>query len=394
MIVFYNDSSIYGGTEQLTVTLAREMHRLNIPFKAVLPRSGKQWEMLAPWMQSERLHDFEKLDVNHPQLFVDDDDVVLVHCAAQAARLRNVNPRILYWCVCSDMIKKKKNLLVDLLAAPVEWLFIRHLLRTESLWFMDDTSVRCIGRRLGIQIKAPLYLPVPAAADTQSRHAKSSGLSDDSLILTYLGRAEDWKVYPCAEFLKRIQKSVMVKEVHIVTNSAERFCAYLKEQGVDSENVVYHEGLYGEALRDFLLATSDLHFAMGTSALDAAGLGIPTVVVDPFSDPAMGVHVAYRWMFEVTNYTLGEFLTPHNRSVPGRPLEQLLNEFKQDRAVISERCRTYVMQHHDPSAVCQTFIDAANRSRARLQCLCWFDGMVRLRVWLTGLAKRRTPREI
>jgi hypothetical protein len=388
MITFYNDCSIYGGTEQLTVTLAREMYRLNIPFKAVLPKAGKQWEMLAPWMLPEWMHDFEKLNVNHPQPFIDDDDVVLVHCAAQAARLRGINPRILYWCVSSDMIKKKKNPLVGLLAVPVEWLFIRHLLRTESLWFIDDTSVRCIGRRLGIPIKTPLYLPVPAAADTQNRYSKSAGSSGGGLILTYLGRAEDWKVYPCAEFLKRIKKSVVVKEVHVVTNSAERFRAYLKEQGADSGSVIYHEGLYGEALREFLLATSDLHFAMGTSALDAAGLGIPTVVVDPFSDPTMAVHAEYRWVYEIKNYTLGEFLTPHNRTVPGRPLEQMLNEFKQDRAVISERCRTYVLQQHDPAVVCNRLVDAATRSRTRLRCLRWFDGMVRLRAWLPSLAKQ------
>lgn len=373
MITFCSNSSVYGGTEQLYITLARELKKSGVPFKAVFPRTTKQWSFIQPFIDSQFLYD--TLELNDIRDVIAPEDVMLIFC--ERSNYGRMNSRVLYWCVMPQMALEGRHLIEKIVFFPFEWAFVRRFLRENALYFMDDTSVRNIQRQLGFRIKAPKYLPIPAVASETNRYIENFSPVRDGLVLTYLGRAERWKVCPCAGFLKKVWNCVNFKEVHIITDNADRFRSSLAGLGVDLEHIIFHEGLYGEALHDFLTETSDLHFAMGTSALEAAGLGIPTIVIDPFFDPALEPHAVYRWVSEIRNHSLGELLTLRHRAVNGRPLEQLLKEFSQDRLSISEQCRNYVLQHHNPAVVCRRFVEAANGTQATFRSFFWIN-----KLWL------------
>jgi len=235
---------------------------------------------------------------------------------------------------------------------------------------MDADSAGNRMRALGIYIREPLYLMIPAAASRRNLYLERPRSPEKGLILTYLGRAELWKVNPCISFLEKVSISANIHEVHIVTDSSTRFRAFVDKQRLEcADKIIYHEGLFGDSLNNFLLETSDLHYAMGTSALNGAGLGIPTILIDAFSDPSLGTHARYRWIFETHNYSLGEWLTPENTRSPGRTAEQLVLEFTKGRRSLSDRCLDYVGKHHDPRLVISRFIDAMEHSGARLECV-------------------------
>jgi hypothetical protein len=190
------------------------------------------------------------------------------------------------------------------------------------------------------------------------------------LTLTYLGRAVDWKAYPCAHFLNQAAESIVIAQVHVFTDDAAAFRRLLAGRCVlPAEKLVFHENVYEEELKAKLVELADLHFAMGTSALDGAGLGLPTVLIDPFTDPALAHLARYRWMYETRCYSLGELITPENRASFGRPLGELLRELREDPAGVSARCQDYVRAHHDLPAIARRLVELTARVRARLRSL-------------------------
>lgn len=60
-------------------------------------------------------------------------------------------------------------------------------------------------------------------------------------------------------------------------------------------------------LEDFLRENIDIMFAMGTSVLESAKIGIPSVVVQPCRIFEAPLDSCYRWVYESVGYSLGEF---------------------------------------------------------------------------------------
>lgn len=60
-------------------------------------------------------------------------------------------------------------------------------------------------------------------------------------------------------------------------------------------------------LQAILTNNIDVLIAMGTSALEGARFGIPTVIVQPFSHQEQEPELAYRWIHQTVGHSLGEF---------------------------------------------------------------------------------------
>lgn len=70
-------------------------------------------------------------------------------------------------------------------------------------------------------------------------------------------------------------------------------------------------------LPDMLTKNVDVLIAMGTSALEGARCGIPTVIVQPFSHHKQEPELPYRWIHQTVGHSLGEF--PWVRCEPSQP---------------------------------------------------------------------------
>jgi hypothetical protein len=70
-------------------------------------------------------------------------------------------------------------------------------------------------------------------------------------------------------------------------------------------------------LDELLSNEVDILFAMGASALQGASMGIPTVIVQPFSHPSQETSEMYRWIHHTVGHSLGEF--PWFHCQPAQP---------------------------------------------------------------------------
>ena len=63
--------------------------------------------------------------------------------------------------------------------------------------------------------------------------------------------------------------------------------------------------IVGEKLESFLCDQIDVVAAMGTAALDAARLGLPTILLDAAYGRVTGDY-RFKWLFETKHYSLGD----------------------------------------------------------------------------------------
>ena len=377
MIVLYTAYRNLGGVEQLIVNLSSELKRTGVRYKVLAPHDGMVWKKVSDYTPPEALFDSESLFCRRPaphlveirKAALAPGDTLLLPNPQDAIRLRWPNPKVLYWNVYPE------TLLLGY-TPPVRWMnrflkgwMIDRLAAERSLCFMDNIGLRWTRQKFAATIPEPIYLPIPIPTVEVSSFVPRKRTIQEPLRISYLGRAVDWKVLPCAYFLERAARHRPV-EAHIFTDSAEDF-RRLWPAGLVAPRaqVTYHEHVHVTRLREMLLTVSDLHAAMGTSALEGARLGLPTVVVEAFTEPAFAEVAKYRWLYEGECFFLGAIISAENPTSNGREIAELIQELERDPLSISQSCFSYSKANHDLAAVCARFVALAQGARGRLRSI-------------------------
>jgi hypothetical protein len=236
-----------------------------------------------------------------------------------------------------------------------------------SIAFMDGTTLDSTTRRLGMRIDRPLMIPVPVEmAPGRLRNAAVS--APGVLDVAWLGRLSDFKIHILSYTMTRLSRFAAERGVHI------RF--HVIGDGPDAEHIrsldvdharferVYETRLQGAALDDYLASRIDLLTAMGTSALEGARLGIPTILLDVAYGPVHGDY-SFRWLFESERFSLGNMVGPQS-FVPGnRSLEERLEALGSSFADLSSRTYEYCASHHALSAIADSVERAVPRAGFR-----------------------------
>jgi hypothetical protein len=95
------------------------------------------------------------------------------------------------------------------------------------------------------------------------------------------------------------------------------------------------------------MTQTDVVVAMGTSLIEAARYGIPTILVDP-SYQAMTSGLPYQWFFELRGFNLGAVVSRKNPPTLGSPLGEMLKSLRiqSERQRLGLACLTHFRQSH------------------------------------------------
>jgi len=118
---------------------------------------------------------------------------------------------------------------------------------------------------------------------------------------------------------------------------------------------------------------------MGTSALEGARLGVPTVLVDAWeSEYPSGYQ--FLWLHETESYLLGERLWENQDYTKGHSLKDVAETLCNDEMIISvsNKCIEYCKKHF-LDTVCSDFIDLTNKSVLTIKDLQWLINYVRVK---------------
>lgn len=297
-------------------------------------------------------------------------DVLIVTKFAEFYRhLIKVNPRMIYYDI-NDFISDISNYKYGLKFPALAKKLIKKLLENNSLVFMDNTGLFNLKNYFDLTVSSPKFLPVPVAVPVSNTYIDRGVESIEEVKLSYIGRSVDWKLMPLKKILSDCSKLENTNKIHfsIVVDSISELKKYIQVEEYSSNflSINLIENIPPSAINEFLLNHSDLNFSMGTSALESAKLGIPTILVD-YSTKEFPVGYKYSWLFDTVNFSLGINLDKihHNGNMPMESIYQCIKNTSK-RIELSGQSYAYVRHNHASEKIAEQLIEICNSATFRL----------------------------
>ena len=87
---------------------------------------------------------------------------------------------------------------------------------------------------------------------------------------------------------------------------------------------------------------------MGTASLDAASVGLPSIIVSAAQSFSASELCRYRWLFESKGFSTGEFVELGNeKSQVGHDFEEIIDSYLAGPDEIKKMCVEYVKNFHE-----------------------------------------------
>lgn len=340
MFVFYSEYSKIGGVENLILNISKFLFfKQNEKVKVICKKGSYLYNKL-----KEFNIEFYFCDLNSKQyeFFVNRNDILIKTDFGNLNQLKNLKCKFLYW----EVIPTHLVYSISRRFLFSKSLFINFLLRNKGMCFMDDNSIVAL-KKEGYNINFKSFLPIPIE---ESKLQQKKKVTAKVTKLSYIGRDVDWKIYPILKVINDLSQIAEQNfDLNIYCDSNINFLKFIPAN-LKNLKINYIFDLSGIELQKSLLKNSDLHFGMGTSALEGSILGIPTILLD-FSDDVFPENYRYYLLYETVGYSLGRPIDMMN-SFEGKELSEIFELFEENQYnLMSERCKKYALENHEISVV-------------------------------------------
>lgn len=239
------------------------------------------------------------------------------------------------------------------------------LLSKNSLVFMDTTNLQTTERFLGVSISDPVFVPIPVQASSSKQFLATKRDFSRQIRVLWIGRVVDFKFYTLHRALielNRLQPSLGLSVTVTIVGTGD-YRAQLEAEVTKLVNLKFSfiEHVFPQDLDDFVVQKADLMIAMGTSALDCARLGIPTLLLDVAHAPVSADYV-FAWLYERKGFTLGDVVCAEHFVNGNDSLARRIRELIDDFPRVSAMSRNYTQQNHDLAHVAGKLLQAISSS--------------------------------
>jgi len=238
--------------------------------------------------------------------------------------------------------------------------FIETATEKKSIFYSDESIFRNTAERLSLNINYPIYMPIPCEVFQNQKINKISG-KKDSVSFCWLGRIADFKIYMLIYTIQKLSEYAKNNrfpiEMYIIGEGPKM--KMIDRLNLEHEffHIVKAGMLTEDKLNHYLLEKIDVLTAMGTSALEGAKLGVPTIVVDISYSKISGEY-KFKWIFEVKNYVLGDIVDKSSYEKNNKSLDNVIELIINNSSSISERTHEYCINNHSLPVVGEKFINA------------------------------------
>jgi glycosyltransferase involved in cell wall biosynthesis len=271
-------------------------------------------------------------------------------------------------------------------------LFTKRLLRRlkdkNSFISMDGATSDALNLFVGVEYDWPI-IPIPIDSSDARTPSRRIRVERKSLVLSYVGRSDDvWKLKPAKKIVKDLSKLTdMNFQLNVYTDQAQPYIEELSAELGSNIDVKFHHGIYGPALRSHLNTYSDLHFSMGTAALEGGLAGVPTILVDPCESDIPEAY-KYRWLFQTERNSLGRFVNAEETDFAGMEMREVVEScIDEDRRVgLANMNQAYVLQNHSSTVVLEKLL--SHPAQATMRDICGFTPATwAIRSYINGILK-------
>lgn len=250
---------------------------------------------------------------------------------------------------------------------------LHELYDANGIVYMDQENVEVNHLLFGLPVTTNRFLPICVnPVEVPDIKVKSS---DNLLHIGWLGRLSDFKVTSLNYVLKRANEYAESSKTRIVAHiigSGDKWHLVKEPKNVELRRV---GSIANRDLPKYLLENCSFVFAMGTSALESAYLGIPTILMDA-SYTSFPDDYEFKWLQETKGFVLGRFLRP-GIDITGRSFDQLVDEYNQ-KSVIGDQARHYVLKNHSIEIISQKLLQYLSTTEAKIpwtRSVSWRRGL-------------------
>lgn len=228
--------------------------------------------------------------------------------------------------------------------------FLQTLHDAGAVAFMDKPTLNTTERALYKEITNPLMIAIASSDPSGEKYSK--GHDTNTLHLGWVGRLCDFKIHilnysmkKAHEYADKNQRNVVF---HVVGNGELEHILYNDESDyfkIDRVGIIRKE-----ELDRYMFETFDINFAMGTSVIESAKLGIPTVKVDTSYIPIDGDYV-FRWFHEIDGFDVGHRITEDDFQEGNCSFDRIINEYEKQGEQLGEKDYDYYANHFSLAVV-------------------------------------------
>ena len=222
--------------------------------------------------------------------------------------------------------------------------FVKYLLKENSLFFMDQTTLKNTTYFLDISVENPEFLPIAI----EKSSLENSLMPLKKITLFWIGRLVDFKYFILEKLILDLERLVptLSFSLKIIGDGPYHKNLNSLKSKVSYEISIERE-IENNKLDDYLINNCSILFAMGTAALEGAKLGIPTILLD-ISYKRINKEYNYRWLYERDGMTLGENIKDVSSNSLGKDsLELRINEYLENFEEISSKTFKYFDNNHN-----------------------------------------------
>jgi hypothetical protein len=209
---------------------------------------------------------------------------------------------------------------------------------------MDEETQSAIVEQFGLAC-VPTVIPIFTARPELNRQPSRGEMTR----LCWVGRLTDFKLQPVLSVLAevaRLSRAGRAIRFDIVGDGAEygQVADAVKAAGISS--IRMHGSIPLSELEKFLAENVDIFIGHGTAILEAAKLGIPSLLLDGFYFPSDAGSVRVKWLYEQDTPGIGRMLSKPSQ-FRGISLRVAL-ENARDLEMHGWRCKEHWLRFHDP----------------------------------------------
>jgi hypothetical protein len=244
--------------------------------------------------------------------------------------------------------------------------FVDFAIKKKALWFMDQSNLNKTNKYLFANITDVDFVPVPALG---SRIIKDIITTKKDIInFTWVGRLCDFKSHILIYTINKLSALALKqkKKIHYTIIGDGPFKNKLSDLDVNHNwfRLEILGSLKLNVLDSYLIENTDVLTGMGTSALEGAKLGIPTILLDISYFPVKGDYI-FKWLHETKNYDLGHDITKLDIQEGNLSLNKMFDEILFNYNNLSKRTIDYFINNHEMKTVMDKFILKVNESEMK-----------------------------
>jgi len=241
--------------------------------------------------------------------------------------------------------------------------FISQAIKLNGLVFMDSANLFLTNDFYKRRENSVEFLPI----------ACSDGVKRDGLVqknseinFSWIGRLCDFKIHILNYLIERLSLSARELDqkiiLHIIGDGEEKDNLIYKKFQNDLFSVKIVGSLSKADLDNYLIDNIDICASMGTSVLESAKYGIPSIVLD-FDYRPIKKNYFFRWLHETEHFDLGHKLTESDYLKKGLSINDIINQLKKNGEIIAEKAFNYYKENHSLEFVSKAILRQAEESQ-------------------------------